>query len=176
MRHQRMLTAKIAGAVLGVACLSMAAVPTPADARPAKKVTAGAKSAAPGRAMTASELRQLYSGKTWVWANGGGYMDPSGRFLGVAGKDYTRGTWRTSGNGTMCFGGVWTGGSKRSRGQACFAHRIQGDTIYQRKNPSGTWYAFKNSPARGTDEFSKLVEGDRVSGQLKQVQAALSAD
>jgi hypothetical protein len=189
MLHQRALIANIARAAnvarvaniasmaLGLACLSLAA-PTPADAKPAKGVKAAqaAKAAAPGRPMTPGELRDLYSGKTWMWANGGGYMDPSGRFRAVAGKDYARGTWQASGGGRMCFGGLWTSGTKRSQGRTCFSHRVLGDTIYQRKEPSGTWYAFKHSPVRGTDEFSKLVEGDRISDQLKQVQAALSAN
>ena len=179
MRHQLIPTTKIAAAILGVAGLSVTTVPTSAEAHPTKKVTASAKArvkaSAPGRPMKASELRRLYSGKTWVWANGGGYMDPSGRFVGLAGKGYTRGTWRTAGNGRMCFGGVWTTGKKRNRGQTCFAHRVRGDTIYQRKGSKGTWYTFKHSPVRGADEYSKLAEGDRVSGRLRQVQAALAS-
>lgn len=181
--HAKPATADAKPATVGATSTSAAT----ARSRPAKAMKASsenadsrqataAEGAAPGRPMKATDLRQLYGGKTWVWPNGGGYMDPSGRFVGVAGKDYVRGTWQASDNGRMCFGGTWTSGGKRSEDRTCFSHRSTGDTIYQRKDPSGAWYAFKHDPVRGTDEFSKLVQGDQVSDQVKQIQAVLSAD
>ena len=159
-------TAGTTGVILGAAFFCVFAPLKAAEAKPAAK--ARPMKAPPGRAMSASELRQIYSGKTWVWPAGGGYMAPSGSFVGVTGKgtaraSYVRGAWQVGGKGRMCFGGVWTVGSKRMRGQTCFSHREAGGTIYQRKEPSGAWYVFKHSPARRGDEFRKLVSGNRVS-------------
>src|SRR5690349_14406646 len=78
------------------------------------------KEGVPGRPMSPSELRRLYSGKTWLWESGGSYMDPSGRFDAVSGNNRTRATvtngkWHTAGKGRMCFQGIWKMQSGKSR-------------------------------------------------------------
>jgi hypothetical protein len=135
------------------------------------------KEVASGRPMSALELRRLYSGKTWLWENGGGYMDPSGRFDAVSGSNRTQATmtngkWRTSGKGRMCFQGAWKMQSGKSRSETCFTHYVWGDVIYQRREPNGAWYAFKRSPIGEADEFNKIVAGNRVAGLLRSQQAS----
>jgi hypothetical protein len=142
----------------------------------------GAKSPTPkevasGRPMTTAELRQLYSGKTWLWESGGGYMDPSGRFDAVSGRNraqttMTNGKWRTSSKGRMCFQGIWKTQSGKSHSETCFTHYVWGDVIYQRREPNGAWYAFKRSPVGEADEFNKIVDGNRVATLLRSQRAS----
>lgn len=141
----------------------------------------GSRSAVPkevagGRPMSATELRRLYSGKTWLWENGGGYLDPSGRFDAVSGSGsahatVTNGKWSTSNKGRMCFQGAWKTKAGKSRSETCFTHYVSGDAIYQRREPGGAWYAFKRSPADEADEFSKVVDGNRIAAQIRPQQA-----
>jgi hypothetical protein len=135
------------------------------------------KEVSSGRPMTTTELRRLYSGKTWLWESGGGYMDPSGRFDAVSGLNraqatMTNGKWRTGSKGRMCFQGTWKTRSGSSRSETCFTHYVWGDVIYQRREPNGVWYAFKRSPIGETDEFTKIVDGNRVAALLRPQQAS----
>lgn len=144
------------------------------------KSAAVPKEVASGRPMSATELRRLYSGKTWLWESGGGYMDPNGRFDAVTGSDRKRATvangkWSTSNKGRMCFQGLWKTAAGKSRSETCFTHYVWGDAIYQRREPGGTWYAFKRSPVEEADEFNKLVEGNRIADQMRSQQAAQSS-
>jgi Protein of unknown function (DUF995) len=181
MFHRFSFVGRKATVILGLFCLSGAGLPSAALAATVQKSAGTASKNAPGRPMSASELRGMYAGKTWIWSNGGGYMGPGGRFSAAIGKDratasYARGTWQTNNQGVMCFAGAWRARAGKSQSRSCFAHRVAGSAIYQRKLPSGEWYMFKQSPAQSSDEFSKLVRGDRVSGQMRQAQAALASN
>ena len=116
-----------------------------------------------------------------MWENGGGYMDPSGRFDAVSGADrkratVTNGKWSTSNKGRMCFQGAWKTAAGKSRSETCFTHYVSGEAIYQRREPGGTWYAFKRSPSEEADEFNKLAEGNRIAAQIRPQQAAQSSN
>ncbi|WP_052002673.1 DUF995 domain-containing protein [Microvirga sp. BSC39] len=176
MRHQFGFSQLRTLMVLGAACLSGMAIVCAADAKPAK----GAAPETGGRPMNAVELRKLFGGKTWLWSNGGGYMDPSGRFYAAVGSkpatgSFARGTWTTDDNGRMCFAGRWRvqTGSKSAR--TCFTHRVKGAEIYQRREPDGAWYVFKHSETQQSDEFNKIVAGNRISEQFGQVRAAVAS-
>jgi hypothetical protein len=47
--------------------------------------------------------------------------------------------------------------------------------VYQKREPNGEWYAFKNAPVKADDEYRKLRPGDYVSPSLKKIQSRLSA-
>lgn len=46
--------------------------------------------------------------------------------------------------------------------KTCFSHRIDNGTIYQKREPGGEWYAFRNAEVHQDDEASKLVSTDLV--------------
>jgi hypothetical protein len=141
---------------------------------PAAAVASGseAPSAPPGKQMSASEVRKLYRGKTWMWNDGGGYFAPDGRFQAAMGSDrdtgsFVTGTWQVRRSGRLCFAGAWTVQGKRSYDTSCFAHRVVGNVIYQRKEPSGDWYVFRSEPPKPEDEIKKLIGGDQIEAKLK---------
>ncbi|UVF18440.1 DUF995 domain-containing protein [Microvirga terrae] len=177
MRHQLGFSHLRKLMILGVVCLSGIATAGAADAKPTK----GAASEAPGgRPMTAAELRKLYGGKTWLWSNGGGYMDPSGRFYAAVGTkratgSLARGTWATDGKGRMCFEGRWKTQTGSNSARTCFTHYVNGAEIYQRRAPRGAWYVFKHAEAQQNDEFNKIVTGNRIAEQFGQIRAALAS-
>lgn len=163
--------------IFGTVCLSGIAAVSATDAKPTKGTASGAPG---GRPMTAAELRKLFSGKTWLWSNGGGYMDPSGRFYAAVGSkratgSFARGTWATDGKGRMCFEGRWKAQTGSNSAKTCFTHYVKGAEICQRREPHGDWYVFKHAEAQQSDEFNKIVSGNRISEQFGQVRAALAS-
>jgi hypothetical protein len=128
-----------------------------------------------GRDLTAGELRQLYSGRTWVWSEGGGYFAPDGRFYAAVGSDapssyLARGKWQTGANGEMCFQALWNGQSGKSVERTCFYHKMVQGRILQKKGDAGAWYVFRGS-SRHKDEFNKILPGDRIQSKFGEVRA-----
>lgn len=157
---------------LGVVLTTLAVMAVP-------MIPAGAaepvKLPAQARAMTAAELYVLYRDKTWQWPDGAGRMQDKNRtFIGWSGSgDNTRwaeGRWVLSDTGLMCLKADWYGVQAKQANKTCFRHRIYEDTIYQKKEPSGSWYVFKHARAADSDEFKKLVAEDTVSAQLAKLQ------
>lgn len=157
---------------LGVVLTTLAVMAVP-------MIPAGAaepvKLPAQARAMTAAELYVLYRDKTWQWPDGAGRMQDKDRtFIGWSGSgDNTRwaeGRWVLSDTGLMCLKADWYGVHAKQANKTCFRHRIYEDTIYQKKEPSGSWYVFKHARAADSDEFKKLVAEDTVSAQLAKLQ------
>lgn len=177
MHRRQILSLQMLTACCCLIMFSGHAVMAAADGKTGNKSTTVPKEVASGRPMSAVELRRLYSGKTWLWESGGGYLDPSGRFDAISGADRTRATvingkWSASSKGRMCFQGMWKTKAGKSPSKTCFTHYVWGDAIYQRREPGGTWYAFKRSPTGEADEFNKLVEGNRIAAQMRPQQAA----
>ncbi|HEV2516785.1 MAG TPA: DUF995 domain-containing protein [Devosia sp.] len=117
--------------------------------------------------LTGQQLFELYVGKTWQWAKGGGYFGPHGQFRArtVSDNDVTlaAGTWGVSDNGRMCFRAVWSKSSGSSRANTCFDHAAVGADIYQRRVPDGAWYVFRHGVPVETDQYNKLIAKDLVS-------------
>ncbi|EFL88157.1 conserved hypothetical protein [Ahrensia sp. R2A130] len=82
---------------------------------------------------------------------------------------YGEGNWYLPGKGKMCFRAIWHGGGGSARAVTCFSHHIAGRRIYQRREPDGEWYIFKNNPTRMKDEIRKVRYGDYVQHRLKKV-------
>src|SRR5262249_25719590 len=126
---------KLRFAVLLLAGFGLAACGAPSKPAPATGTPPPADAAIPSPA----DLDQLYSGKTWFWADGGGYFGPTGDFLAATGTgdktNYAKGFWWTSDQGAMCFDATWH--AKQSTGAAvtCFDHRRAGEVWYQKKEP-----------------------------------------
>jgi hypothetical protein len=133
----------------------------------------------PGRVMKESEIKNIYSAKTWTWSSGGGYFNSDGSFIAYVGSSrdksiYAKGKWFADDDGKMCFEATWYTRSNHSASTTCFEHRKQGTKIYQRKAPSGPWYVFKHAPTRQRDEVNKLRPGDRISSRANRLETAFS--
>lgn len=129
------------------------------------------------RAMTAYELYVLYRDKSWQWTDGAGRMDTDGRrFTAISGSgraaSWAEGQWVITDRGRMCLDADWHSSTGVFPDRTCFDHRLDGQTIYQRRLPGGDWYVFKHTPAESDDEFTKLVRKDLISAGLKKAQAA----
>lgn len=118
------------------------------------------------RALTKAEVTELYEGKSWLWSDGAGYFGSKGRFSATAGTGKKRSTvsggdWVASGEGRLCFSGVWKASSGRKFDRICFLHKIRDGHIYQKRLPKGEWYVFKH--AEGKDGDQRLVPGDQTA-------------
>ncbi|CDM61729.1 MULTISPECIES: DUF995 domain-containing protein [Rhizobium] len=126
------------------------------------------------RPMTAVELHELYRDKSWKWCDGAAYMQDKGRvFKGWSGSgdraSWADGHWTVANSGKLCFEADWHVKSGPTGGTTCFLHMTDGQTIYQRKEPTGGWYVFKHSEAQDNDEISKLVPEDLASEKIKGI-------
>jgi hypothetical protein len=130
------------------------------------------------RVMSAVELYLLYRNKTWQWPEGAGRLQEKGRaFIGWSGSgdntQWAEGHWVLSDTGLMCLKADWYGvppHQMKQSNKSCFRHRIYEGTIYQKQEPSGSWYIFKHAKAADSDEFMKLVAEDTVSALVEKLQ------
>ena len=129
--------------------------------------------------LTPTQVNTLYSGKTWFWKSGAGYLDPTGRFEAWANDDagpsYGVGTWTIDARGVMCFKAKWTSGASSADATRCFGHSRVSNALYQRDESVGRWYLFKHDVAHKDDGFSKIVAGNLIKSQLKAAKARTAA-
>lgn len=123
--------------------------------------------------LSTKQLSDIYSGKTWLWPDGAAYFAPGGRFRAWAGtgkkESFATGSWRTPGNGRLCFRAVWVSRGGAGASQSCFAHVSKSGFLFQRKEPAGEWYVFKHPTAEPEDEFRKLVPGDKAGAEVERI-------
>lgn len=128
------------------------------------------------RVLTEGELRQIYSGKTWVWSDGGGYFDSSGSFFAAVGSTPTsaflaRGRWMAGSQGELCFQALWNGQIGKNAETTCFYHKVANGNILQKKGQDGEWYTFKKARISSKDEFHKVVLGNRISDKMSSIRS-----
>jgi len=128
--------------------------------------------------LTNAEIYKLYGQNSWIWKAGAGYFSVKARrFVAWSQENgaasYGIGRWFIPGQGKLCFNADWHAKSGTAAAITCFDHRKMGGLIYQKREPDGQWYVFKNRPARTTDEFAKLRRGDYVSPQLGRIGAII---
>ncbi|MCX5570376.1 DUF995 domain-containing protein [Kaistia sp. K-TC2] len=145
----------------------------------AASTTAAADNGLPAGAtpLSAAELYALYHDKSWQWPDGAGRMDTADRRFtawvdGEKGKSWAEGRWQITDAGNLCFTADWHVGQEVFPARTCFAHRVAGGTIYQKKEPEGQWVVFRHAPLRADDEATKLVSEDIVSGRLDEFKSA----
>lgn len=116
------------------------------------------------RPMTAIELYTLYRDKSWRWDNGAGRMESANRRFTARVKDdkgkgkvRAEGRWMITDTGRLCLKANWHTATGTYPAKNCFAHRIDGATIYQKREPDGQWYVFRHANGRKDDEARKLV-------------------
>ena len=135
---------------------------------------------AKARPMTPQEIYMLYKNKSWRWKNGAGLMNGIDRTFSAwsddgKSKSWAEGRWVITATGLMCFKATWHTEKGQFPDRSCFAHRIASGTIYQRREPKGSWYVFRHPTTKEGDEASNLIDGDLVSQQRDVIRAALSA-
>lgn len=115
--------------------------------------------------LSASELKELYSDRTWRWDDGAGYFAPEGEFHAITdgqdGHDYTIGTWNTAAQGRLCFKGKWNSMDDSGEVTTCFSHVQADGTVYQRAEPDGEWTVFRSPDEAG--EYARFAQGDWVT-------------
>lgn len=136
------------------------------------------KAARAAEPMSFEEIYSIYANKTWDWGSGAGYFPIKRRaFEAWSGSgrnaSYGEGRWFATGKGNMCMNATWTSRQGAAPATTCFAHRKDGNTIYQRKLPDGDWYKFQSSPPRRSDEIRKLKTGDYVTNRVERIQRQL---
>jgi len=171
MRKLRILLAliSIAGCV-GLGSLS-------AVAATKSKMSLAAEKATP---LTTDELFRLYANRSWLWKDGAGYFrSKQRRFIAATGRGrkstYGDGTWFLTSPGKLCFRATWYAKSGSATALTCFSHREKNGVVYQKREPHGEWYVFRNRPTRANDEYRKLHPGDYVSSKMKRIKARLPA-
>lgn len=128
--------------------------------------------------LTHAELYQLYGQKSWIWKEGAGYFSVQARRFIAWSKEngkpsYGVGRWFITGPGKLCFRAEWHARDGSSPATTCFSHAKRGGVIYQRREPDGAWYVFKNARVRSDDEFAKLRRGNYVGASLNRIEARL---
>jgi len=117
--------------------------------------------------LSPSELAAIYSGKTWVWSNGGGaYTAPDGTFIAASidglKQSYANGRWFARSKGRLCWQATWYGRYSGWPALSCFQHVQSNGVIYQRGYPKGTWGIFAHNPTLQYDGINYVKDGDLV--------------
>ncbi|WP_027997386.1 DUF995 domain-containing protein [Sinorhizobium arboris] len=128
--------------------------------------------------LTHAEVYQLYGQKSWIWKEGAGYFSVQARRFTAWSKEngkpsYGVGRWFITGPGKLCFRAEWHARDGSAPATTCFSHAKRGGVIYQRREPDGAWYVFKNAQVRPDDEFTKLRRGNYVGASLNRIEARL---
>ncbi|TXR47354.1 DUF995 domain-containing protein [Phyllobacterium endophyticum] len=135
---------------------------------------------ADAKPMTGVELYMLYRDRSWAWADGAGRFDDAGRrFTASTGAGDTtawaQGRWVVTDDGRLCLNAEWHTVSGVHPNTICFSHKRAGETIYQKKEPSGSWYIFRHAVPAETDEFKKLVKENLVSADIGTIKSDLQS-
>ncbi|MCV9999717.1 DUF995 domain-containing protein [Pararhizobium sp. YC-54] len=164
--------ASVGAIALPVGGMLIGTLLTPAHAQPNRLP----KKPAP---VTAHELRQIYSDKTWKWSAGGVRFIGKGRrliaFSEKPGKaTFAEGRWKIDNDGRLCPVAVWVTHEGSAPANTCFQHVRDRRTIYQRREPDGDWYIFKTYRPGPEDEYAKLVTEDTVSPNMDKLKKSLT--
>lgn len=166
LRAITIITAVAGSMTLGLSAVQAAPATSPADmARP----------------LSSAEIYRIYSHKSWMWKDGAGYFAvPKREFKAWSGKGSKatlgHGMWFITEPGKLCLRATWQEKSGIFPVLTCFSHREKDGVIYQRREPDGEWYAFKNAPVRKGDEFTKLRRGDYVSRRFNRMAEAMASN
>ncbi|WEX74975.1 DUF995 domain-containing protein [Sinorhizobium numidicum] len=145
---------------------------TPAEAAAGRPVAKNAT------ALTHAEIHSLYGQKSWIWKDGAGYFSVRERRFTAWSKEngspsYGVGRWFITGPGKLCFKADWHAKSGSAPATTCFSHRKVRGVIYQKREPDGQWYVFRNAPAQESDEFAKLRRGNYVSARVGKIESRI---
>ncbi|PRD41259.1 hypothetical protein C5748_22410 [Phyllobacterium phragmitis] len=162
--------------MVGAICAGLGAATLGATAAPSKTIPDASK----GTPLTSAELYRLYNNRSWLWKDGAGFFSVKQRkFTAWSGKgnsgSYGVGVWFITKPGKLCFRAKWHAKDGTVPALTCFSHRKAGKVVFQKREPDGKWYVFRNAPAKSGDEYAKLRRGNYVSSRLSKIEARLSA-
>ncbi|WEX90597.1 DUF995 domain-containing protein [Sinorhizobium garamanticum] len=160
---------------MSLAVAIAAAIGATASVAEAATRRVNAKNATP---LTHEELYKLYGQKSWIWNGGAGYFSVRQRRFTAWSREngnpsYGVGRWFITGPGKLCFTADWHAKDGTAPATTCFSHSKRGSVIFQKREPDGEWYVFRNAPAKADDEFSKLRRGNYVGARLNKIEAGL---
>lgn len=122
--------------------------------------------------LSPTELLPLYADRTWVWADGAAYFARDGRQLrawtGGQNASVGQGRWLITKDGKLCMDAKWKSLAGSTQGRTCFSHHRLAGTIYQMKDPAGSWYVFQASPAQPAQEYDKFKPGDTTAAMFEK--------
>jgi hypothetical protein len=124
------------------------------------------------------EVRNMYSGKTWVWDAGGGYFAPNGTYQAWTqdseyGLMHATGRWTVEIGGQLCYSARWHYANTSNTSQDCFAHLDSNGAVLQRnERDGGQWYRFGRRSGSGYDS-PRLRQGNLVATHIPQRAAGL---
>lgn len=88
-------------------------------------------------------------------------------------ESFAEGHWEATDDGRLCMIAAWTNRYGAQDNRTCFVHLRDRGTIYQRREPDGRWYIFKNYLNKPDDEFRKLSQVDSVSAKAERLKKSL---
>jgi hypothetical protein len=117
---------------------------------------------------TKAQASHAFSGKTWLWDDGGAYFSPKGKFVAISGshKSYGKGTWSASDDGKVCYDADWKSPTGNGPYSDCRALVKTKDRQYDSStngDDKGKWWC---SEASRQGLFSKLKPGDKITPKL----------
>lgn len=133
------------------------------------------------RVMTPPEIHELYHDRSWRWKGGAAYLVDQGRRSSAwvdddTGKSWAEGRWMITETGQMCLDATWHSKAGLFPAMTCFSHRVDNGTIYQKREPDGSWYVFRHAQPLDEDEGKNLVRKDLVSTHISTVKTALDRE
>jgi hypothetical protein len=130
--------------------------------------------------VKAEILYKLYRNKTWLWPNGAAFFDKTGRFSAWSGAGgdvaYAKGQWWVNFLGDVCIKAAWRTKHWSKVNLICFGHKEDATGLYQKREPSGDWAAFRSSPAKPDDESKNLRDGDLIDADLRKIEAEVNEE
>ncbi len=122
--------------------------------------------------LAKSQVRHIFSGKTWDWNNdgGGAYFSPSGKFVAINPKDraFGKGTWKANADGQLCSESVWKSPGGGGPYTDCHAFVKVKDRYYDaamQGDNKGKWWC---PEAERQGMFGHLTPGDAITPRLAQ--------
>lgn len=118
--------------------------------------------------LGSSELRELYSDRTWEWEDGAAYFAPDGDFQAVTagGDTEATGSWNTRSGGRVCFRGIWRSEGSEEDLTHCFEHVAADGKIWQRRaTPGAAWTVFRSADDDANEVYASFEQGDRVAAE-----------
>jgi hypothetical protein len=140
--------------------------------------SAHANEAQAARPLTTNEVYQLYANRSWIWKEGAGFFAVKKREFSAWSREggaasYGIGRWFITTPGKLCFRAQWRATDGSTPVVTCFSHREKDGVIYQKREPDGEWYVFRQVPARKSDEYAKLHRGDYVVTRMRRIETKL---
>ena len=117
--------------------------------------------------VSGQEVASLYSGKTWIWSNGGSYWGADGSFEAVFDDAVAVGKWYATTKGNVCYEARWKKKSANDGGvevKRCWTHVRDNQGVMWKLDPeTNEWYR----PQKEFDE--RLKPGNQIKSEVRKL-------